>query len=149
MRHGTFMWHHFWFIFIGGFYPFLASIVDQRTLFALHTTVENDSDDHRDLPTGNLRHCALTWRPFRFIVTSFYPFLAERVPDVIFARSDRGRAEEKRATVEGFPVATSVRGGRNRTVLGSLLVKGIVVDSARRILVGVAIRAYTTMRGAK
>ena len=60
----------------------------------------------------------------------FYPFLAERVPDVIFAHSDRGRAEEERAAAEGFPVATSVRGGRNRTVRGSSSVKGIV-DSAR------------------
>ena len=52
------------------------------------------------------------------------------VPDVIFARSDRGRAEEKQAAAAEFPVPTSARGGRNLTVRGSSLVKGIV-DSAR------------------
>ena len=76
-----------------------------------------------------------TWRHFRFIGIGFYPFLAERertrVPDVIFARLDRGRAEEKRAAAEGFPVVTSVCGGRNWTVPGSSSVKRIIVDSAR------------------
>ena len=110
----------FRFIVISGFYPFLARFVNQRTLIVFPNNQQNDSDD-RGLRTRNLRHGAFTWRHFRFII-AFYPFLAERertrVPDVIFARSVRGRAEEKRAALEGFPVATSVHGGRDRTVRG-------------------------------
>ncbi len=52
----------------------------------------------------------------------FIYFFAERertrVPDVIFARLVRGRAEEKRAAFEGYPVATSVHSARDRTIRG-------------------------------
>ena len=34
--HGAFTWRHFRLIVIGAFYPFLASFVHQRTLFALY-----------------------------------------------------------------------------------------------------------------
>ena len=33
---GAFTWRHFRFIVIGGFYPFLANIANQRTLLARH-----------------------------------------------------------------------------------------------------------------
>ena len=33
---GAFTWRHFRLIVIGAFYPFLASFVEQRTLFALY-----------------------------------------------------------------------------------------------------------------
>ena len=38
--HGAFTWRHFRFIVISGFYPFLASFVDQRSLFALYNNVK-------------------------------------------------------------------------------------------------------------
>ena len=70
-------WRDFRFIVISGFYPFLASFVNQRTLIVFPNNQQNDSDNNRGLRTGNLRHGAFTWRHFRFIVIGgFYPFLA-------------------------------------------------------------------------
>ena len=119
--HAALTWRDFRFIVISGFYPFLASFVNQRTLIVFPNDQQGDSGDNRGLRTRDLRHGAFMWRHFRFIIV-FCLLLAERertrVPDVIFARSVRGRAEEKRAALEGFPVATSVHGGRDRTVRG-------------------------------
>ncbi len=78
--HAALTWHDFRFTVISGFYPLLASFVNQRTLIVFPNNQQNDSDDNRGLRTGNLRHGAFTWRHFRFIVIcDFCPFLASIV----------------------------------------------------------------------